>query len=84
MLNQIISLAGAFLILAAYGANQWGVLNTRDWRYSLANLIGSLLLLWIAVLDRRAGFVVLEAAWALISLVQLLAPRRPPQSPNPA
>lgn len=74
--HQILSLAGAGLILAAYVANQRGVLGPGHAAYNLMNLAGSLLLLWVAVVDWRWGFIVLEASWALASIPPLL--RTPP------
>lgn len=75
MLHQIVSLTGAALILGAYLANQMGAWSPRDRVYSLANFLGSLLLLWVAVVDWRVGFIVLEAAWAVISLPHLISPK---------
>lgn len=74
MLEQLISLVGASLILLAYLANNKAWLGPRDRAYNLMNLIGGLLLLWVALVDRRAGFVVLELAWALIAIPPLLRP----------
>ncbi len=76
MLYQILSLFGAFLVLVAYLAAQKGWLGLRDPSYNLMNLVGGLLLFWVAVVDRRAGFMVLELTWALIALPPLLRPRR--------
>ncbi len=75
MFYQVVSLVGAVLILLAYGLNQSGRLGPSDRRYGLMNLIGASLLTWIAVVDRRAGFVLVEGAWALMSLVPLLRAR---------
>lgn len=75
MLIQIISLLGAFLILLAYFANSRQWLSPKDRSYNLMNLVGGLLLLWVAVVDRRAGFVILELAWALIAIPPLLRPQ---------
>lgn len=75
MFHQILSLTGAALILTAYVGNQrgwWGPLHSR---YNLMNLAGALLLLWVALVDWRWGFIVLEAVWALVSIPPLL--RRP-------
>jgi hypothetical protein len=72
---QVVSLVGAFLILMAYGLNQRGRLTPGQASYSLMNLIGSSLLLWVAIVDRRAGFVVVEAAWAVMSLIPLVRTR---------
>ncbi len=77
MLYQLTSLIGAALILAAYVALQRGWMRPEDRRYNALNLVGSTLLAWIAVLDRRWGFIVLEGAWALLSLPPLLRSSRP-------
>ena len=60
MLYQILSLTGAALILIAYVANQRGLLGPRNATYNLMNLLGALLLLWVAVVDWRWGFILLE------------------------
>ena len=75
VLQQIISLAGAFLILVAYLANSKGWLGPKDPAYNVMNLVGALLLLWIALVDQRAGFVILETSWALIAIPPLLRRR---------
>lgn len=80
MFHQILSLTGAALILAAYVLNQRGTLGPRDATYNIMNLVGSLLLLWVAVVDWRWGFILLETAWALASIPPLLR-RSPPARP---
>ena len=72
MFHQILSLTGAALILGAYVANQRGRLGPSHRAYNLMHLAGSLLLLWVAIVDWRWGFIVLEAAWALASIPPLL------------
>jgi Na+-translocating ferredoxin:NAD+ oxidoreductase RnfD subunit len=74
---QLISLTGAALILFAYVANQRGWIGPRDASYNLMNLIGALLLLWVALVDWRWGFIVLEGVWALASIPPLLRRPRP-------
>ncbi len=69
---QLVSLAGAFLILIAYAAIQRAWLKPASKLYALLNLVGSLLLLWVAINDRRLGFILLEALWALVSIPPLL------------
>jgi hypothetical protein len=69
---QLVSLAGAVLILLAYALNQGGRLGPSDTAYMLMNLVGASLLAWVAVIDRRAGFILLEGAWAVLSLLPLL------------
>lgn len=71
---QIISLVGAFLVLLAYLANSKDWLSPQDTTYNLLNLAGGLLLFWVALVDRRAGFMVLELTWALIAVPPLLKP----------
>lgn len=83
MLEQIISLVGALLILGAYAANQTGVVRSGGRGYSIANFAGSMLLLWVAMVDQRAGFIVLESAWALISVPNMIRPRPRNDAPSP-
>jgi drug/metabolite transporter (DMT)-like permease len=68
-------LLGAVLVLAAYLAVNRRWMGPHDRLYNLMNLVGGLLLLWIAVADQRIGFVVLEAAWALIAIPPLFRPK---------
>jgi hypothetical protein len=78
MLYQLVSVAGAIMILLAYAGNQRGFMDRRRPAYNLLNLIGSGLLAWIAIVDGRIGFIFLESAWALLSIPPLLARRSPP------
>jgi hypothetical protein len=39
--------------------------------YNLLNLVGGVLLLWVAIADQRIGFVILEATWALVAIPPL-------------
>lgn len=75
-----MNVIGAVLILGAYAANQMGWMGPAHRSYSAVNLVGALLLLWVAVVDVRWGFILLEAVWALVSIPPLV---RPP-SPRPA
>ena len=77
LLDQIISIAGALLVLAPYFALQRGWLKREDRMFNAMNLAGSLLLTYIAVVDRRIGFIVLEGAWALLSVPGTLGMNRP-------
>ncbi|AHG89849.1 hypothetical protein J421_2312 [Gemmatirosa kalamazoonensis] len=74
MLYQLVSLVGAAMILAAYVAYQRGRMGREDTLYNLLNFAGSGLLTWIAAVDRRWGFIILEGSWALLSLWPLLRP----------
>ena len=72
MFFQVVSLLGAGLILGAYVANQRGRSGPHSPAYNLANLAGALLLAWVAIVDRRLGFILLEAVWAVFTIRPLL------------
>lgn len=74
MLYQLMSVAGALMVLFAYAANQRGWMGREDRIYSLLNFVGSVLLAWVAIADQRWGFILLETAWALLSLPALIRP----------
>ena len=68
MLVQAMSVIGAVLVLAAYFALQRGWLRGEDRLFSLLNFVGAGMLTWVAIEDRRVGFILLEGMWALLSL----------------
>jgi hypothetical protein len=72
---QLLSLVGAALVLGAYVALQKRWWTSTGAAYLCANLLGALFLTAVATIDRRVGFIVLEATWALVSLTSLV--RRP-------
>lgn len=75
MLYQLISVTGAVLVLIAYFTYQRGWMGRENPVYNLLNLVGSGLLAWIAIVDHRWGFILLEVLWALLSIPPLI--RRP-------
>jgi len=75
-MEQVIAVAGALLILAAYAGNQRGLLDRTHPAYSWMNLIGALVLTVIAFRAQQWGFVLLEGVWMLISVPPLIR-RRP-------
>ena len=75
MFHQLLSVVGAVLVLGAYVALQRRWLGSADRTYNALNFVGAALLTWVAIADRRVGFIVLEGAWALLSLPGTL--RRP-------
>ena len=69
MVLQVLSVIGALMILLAYGLIQSGVWRELDPAYLALNIVGSLILGFVAIEDRRLGFILLEFAWAGIGLV---------------
>lgn len=68
---QFLSITGALLILAGYAGIQLKRLTPERQVYNAVNLAGALLLGYVAVVNRQAGFIVLEAAWIAISVAGL-------------
>ena len=66
-LIQLISLAGALLILLAFALQLNGRWKSTDAVYLWANLVGSAVLTVIAWMEAQWGFLLLESAWALVS-----------------
>ncbi len=79
-MDQLVQVVGALLILAAYVAAQFGRMSQESRIYLALNLVGSVILLALAWLDRQWGFLLLETVWAIVSARGLL--RRAP-SPEP-
>lgn len=72
VIGQIVSLLGAAMILAAFGAQQAGKLRPEAPVYLVLNLFGSAILTYFAIEARNLGLIVLEGSWAAISLVSLV------------
>ena len=75
---QAVQLIGAFLILIAYALAQFGVLAPRGAPFLLLNLVGALVLAASAWHEEQWGFLVLEAAWAVVSAAGLFGRRSVP------
>jgi hypothetical protein len=70
---QVVSVLGALAILAAYTANQFGLLAPSNFSYSAMNFVGSAVLTVIAVVEVQWGFILLEGVWAIVSLWGIIA-----------
>lgn len=70
---QAISILGAAAVLAAFAANQFGWIKPSQLSYAVANFVGSGILTAVAIIDWQVGFVLLQGAWALVSLVGIVA-----------
>ena len=73
-------LVGVAIILCAYFANQQRWLRSDDWRFPLANMIGSCLILVSFYTAWNLPAAIIEVAWAAISLWGLTKARRAPVS----
>ena len=69
MLFQVLSVVGALMVLTAYALIQSGIWRELDAGYLALNIIGSLLLGVVAIEDQRAGFILLEFAWAGLGFI---------------
>lgn len=74
-MDQVVQVVGALLILTAFALAQFHVVTTTNTYYLLLNLIGSLVLAYLALEDRQWGFVLLETVWALVSAWGLIRHR---------
>jgi hypothetical protein len=72
---QLVSVLGSLLVLVAYVASQFGYLSAKGLAYAFANIVGSGILAVVAALEAQWGFLVLEGAWALVSLVAVVRQR---------
>jgi fluoride ion exporter CrcB/FEX len=64
---QVIQIIGALIILSAFAASQLGELTTDSRLYLLLNLVGSVVLCILAVIEGQLGFILLEGVWAAVS-----------------
>ena len=75
-LQQAVSVVGALFVLVAYAALQTGRLGRETQRFNALNFVGSALLTWVAVVDQRWGFILLDGAWALLSVLGMIRAAR--------
>jgi hypothetical protein len=82
--DQLLQILGAVLILAAYAAAQFRLLDARSLVYALLNVAGSAILAVLALDGRQWGFLLLEGTWALISVWAVFAYLRRSRPPSQA
>jgi len=63
------------MILMAYAGHQFGKIDSRSLAYNLLNIFGSGILGYVALFPFKLGFVILEFAWVLISVVAIVRSR---------
>jgi hypothetical protein len=66
-MSQVVQIAGALAILAAFVAAQTRVVDVRSWSYLWLNVAGALVLAINAWYESQWGFLLLEGVWALVS-----------------
>ena len=71
----IVQVAGALLVLAPFAAHQFGKVNADAPGYLWPNLIGSAALAVLASVGEQWGFLLLEAAWAMVAARSILRAR---------
>lgn len=64
---QVIQIASAVLILAAFAAAQLDLLGPHSRLYLVLNLVGAATLTVLAWDGQQWGFLLQEAAWTLVS-----------------
>ena len=64
----VIGVLGAVLMLAAFVANQFGVLDEKTLLYDVTNFVAGILLVVYGALIAAWPFVVINAVWAVVSL----------------
>ena len=80
-MEQIVQVAGALLILAAFAGAQFGKLDQRSISYLVLNLIGSIILALLAASEDQYGFLLLETVWAIVSAWSLTVELRGGRDP---
>jgi hypothetical protein len=64
---QVIQIIGALIILGAFAGSQLGELPTDSRLYLVLNVVGSVILAILAVVEGQIGFLLLEGVWAAVS-----------------
>jgi hypothetical protein len=70
-MDQVLQVAGAILLLAAFAAAQFGWLHHQTRLYLACNSVGSAILAALAYHERQWGFLLLEGVWTLVSIWSL-------------
>ncbi|MFC8127663.1 hypothetical protein [Streptomyces sp. NPDC057302] len=75
-MSMTVQLIGSALILLAFILAQAGRLGTGTWAYLWLNFVGSGLTAGDALYERQWGFLLLEGAWMVVSLLSLVKKAR--------
>ncbi len=72
MINTYLGILGMSVILFAFLSNKTGHWQTKSFKYDLANLIGSSLLVYYGYTLQSYPFLILNAFWAGFSLKDVI------------
>ena len=64
---QAIQIVGALMILAGFAGQLRGKISATSYTYLWLNLVGSIILCVLALIEEQWGFVLLEGVWAVVS-----------------
>lgn len=65
--SQLIQIIGALLNMGAFALLHFEIAPSSALRYLIPNWFGSVLLVVSAYVDRQWGFLMLEAAWVVVT-----------------
>ena len=81
-MGQLVQVVGALFILVAYASAQFGAMSQHSRHLPLLNLVGSVILGVLALVEGLWGFLLLEVFWAAVSLWGLIQALRGPTAPE--
>lgn len=74
-----IGSTGVFMILLAYFLNVTEKITNKDLSFILLNFIGATLACLASILLKYIPFILLEGAWAIVSLLSLITYKKTKQ-----
>lgn len=72
LLEQLLEIAGAIMLLAAFALAQYRGLDRHGYPYLVLNVVGGAILALLAGQHAQWGFLLLQAVWTLVALWGLL------------
>jgi hypothetical protein len=67
MLEQLLEIAGAIMILAAFALAQFRGLDRHGYPFLLLNFVGAAMLTVLAAVHQQWGFLLVQAVWAIVA-----------------
>ncbi|MEI2757936.1 MAG: hypothetical protein V9G42_00735 [Bacteroidia bacterium] len=78
-MNDIVGFTGVFILLVAYFLHLFKIIKPDKLLYLSLNFIGAALACLASVLIHYTPFIILEALWALVSLISIFKLMLKPQ-----